>query len=74
MGVNSLPKTVTRFEPGPYCAVVQHANHSATGRGFENILNVSENKSSERKLSPIPFVSSAYYVEQPFEELVLRTF
>ena len=33
MGVNCLPKTVTRqrrFEPGPYCALVQHANHSAT--------------------------------------------
>jgi len=35
--VNSLPKTVTRqrrsrlrFEPGPFCARVQHANHSAT--------------------------------------------
>jgi len=32
MGVNSLPKTVTRlrFEPRPFCARVQHANHSAT--------------------------------------------
>ena len=37
MGVNSLPKTVSRqrtswlrFEPGPFCAWVQHANHSAT--------------------------------------------
>jgi len=37
MGVNSLPKTVTRqrrgcdlFEPGPYCACVQRAIHSAT--------------------------------------------
>jgi len=36
MGVNSLPKTVTRQhrgcdlgEPGPFCARVQHANHSA---------------------------------------------
>ena len=36
MGVNSLPKTANptasrlRFEPGPFCAWVQHANHSAT--------------------------------------------
>ena len=40
MGVNSLPKTVTRvtrqlaswlqFKPRPFCAWVQHANHSAT--------------------------------------------
>jgi len=32
MGVNSLPKTASRlqFEPRPYCAWVQHANHSAT--------------------------------------------
>jgi len=34
MGVNSLPKTVTRqwlrLEPRPYCALVQHANHLAT--------------------------------------------
>ena len=35
MGTNSLPKTVTRqhgdwFEPRPYCAWVQHANHSVT--------------------------------------------
>ena len=36
MGVNSLPKTVTRqrrgcdLNPGPFCAWVQHANHSAT--------------------------------------------
>jgi len=36
MGVNSLPKTVTStaswlwFEPRPFCAWVQHANHSAT--------------------------------------------
>ena len=37
MGVNRLPKTVTRqrresrlrFEPGPFCARVQHANKSA---------------------------------------------
>ena len=36
MDVNSLPKTVCypttsrlRFEPGPFCAGVQHANHSA---------------------------------------------
>jgi len=30
--VNSLPKTASRlrFEPGPFCAGVQHANHSAT--------------------------------------------
>ena len=35
MGVNSLPKTYLtasglRFEPGPFYARVQHANHSAT--------------------------------------------
>ena len=36
MGVNSLPKTVTRqrrgcdLHPGPFCAWVQHANPSAT--------------------------------------------
>jgi len=37
MGVNSLPKTVNypttsrlRFDPGPFSARVQHANHSAT--------------------------------------------
>jgi len=36
MGVNSLPKTCyptasrLRFEPRPFCAWVQHANHSAT--------------------------------------------
>jgi len=32
MGVNSLPKTASRlrFEPGPFCASVQHNNHSAT--------------------------------------------
>jgi len=36
MGVNSLTKTVNptasrlRSEPGPFCAWVQHANHSAT--------------------------------------------
>jgi len=35
MGVNNLPKTYLtasrlRFEPRPYCAWVQHANHSAT--------------------------------------------
>jgi len=32
MGVNSLPKTASRlrFEPGPFCAWVQRANHSAT--------------------------------------------
>ena len=32
VGVNSLPKTVIRlrFEPGPFCAWVQHTNHSAT--------------------------------------------
>ena len=36
MGVNSLPKTVTRrrrdcdLNPGPFCDWVQHANHSAT--------------------------------------------
>ena len=36
MGVNSLPKTVTRqrldcdLNTGPFCARVQHANHSAT--------------------------------------------
>ena len=36
MGVNSLPKTVTRqrhgcdLKHGPFCARVQHANHSAT--------------------------------------------
>jgi len=30
MGVNSLPKTRLRFETGPFCAWVQHANHSAT--------------------------------------------
>jgi len=35
-GVNSLPKTVTRqhhgcdLNPGPFCAWVQHTNHSAT--------------------------------------------
>jgi len=31
MGVNSLPKTVTRQRRDcAYCACVQHANHSAT--------------------------------------------
>ena len=32
MGVNSLPKTASRlrFEPRPFCAWFQHANHSAT--------------------------------------------
>jgi len=36
MGVKSLPKTVSRqcrdcdLNPGPFCAWVQHANHSAT--------------------------------------------
>ena len=32
MNVNSLPKTASRlrFEPGPFCAWVQRANHSAT--------------------------------------------
>jgi len=32
-------------------------------RGRNIFLNVSENKSTDRKLSLIPFVSSAYYVE-----------
>jgi len=35
MGVNSMPETYLtalrlQFEPGPFCAKVQHANHSAT--------------------------------------------
>jgi len=36
MGVNSLPKTVTGqrrgcdLNPGPFCARIQHANHSET--------------------------------------------
>jgi len=35
-------------------------------RTIKIFLNVSENKSSDRKLFVISFVSSAYYVEQPF--------
>jgi len=40
MGVNSLPKTASRlrFEPGPYCARVQHANHSAADPRFDKKL------------------------------------
>ena len=32
-------------------------------RARKIFVNVSENKSSDRKLFPIPFVSSAFYVE-----------
>ena len=32
-------------------------------RARKIFLNVSENKSSDRKISLVPFVSSAYYAE-----------
>ena len=52
MGVNSLPNTVTqqrhelRFEPGPFCAWVQHANHWATEPPY-NIYNTMFDCSSQ---------------------------
>jgi len=39
-------------------------------RARKIFLNVSENKSSDRKISLVPFVSSAYYVISK----VMRTF
>jgi len=46
MGVNGLSKTVTptasrlRFEPGPFHALVQHANHSARGPPSHTTLDI----------------------------------
>ena len=45
MGVNSLPKAVTQqcrgcnFNPGPFCAWVEHTNHSATEPPFIRMYN-----------------------------------
>ena len=51
MGVNSLPNrpycyptaSRLRFEPGPFCARVQHANHSATEPAYTPALHPSRN-------------------------------
>jgi len=50
MGVNSLPKTALRlwFEPGPFCAWVQHANHSATKPPERTVVNSISPLEAER--------------------------
>ena len=53
-----------RFTPGTFSPV---AGPQERGDGHKRVrkifLNVSEDISCDRKLSPIPFMSSAYYVE-----------
>ena len=60
MGVNSLPKTYQtasqlRFQPGPFCAWVQHANHSATEPPLFNrncVYRIESVKASRLTLIP----------------------
>ena len=62
MGVNSLLKTVNnptasrlRFEPRPFCASVQHANHSATESPPVTEVH-AENTQKTRTAEDLPFL------------------